>query len=103
MCHQHPLLVAIAGAALKSGTNVGQWNGFADNFAATISKKPPSGLYKLRLGAALDMSLKALSADACKLFWSLGAWPHSRIDLVRSALACYSDCEGPAHLHPCRL
>ena len=98
LCHQLPLLIATAGAALQfAAGNPSQWKVFADNFAARISRtRLPRDVYKYHMRAAIDMSLSTLSDDARKLLLSFGAWPTSRMNLVRVFSHAHS---GVLHIH----
>ncbi len=89
LCRQHPLLIAMAGSALKAtGATEVQWRRFILHFEAHMSRRPPADVYRHHLQAALDMCLDTLTADARSLFMSFGGQPSSNVVLVRSASKC---------------
>jgi len=89
LCRQHPLLIAVAGSALKAtGAREVQWRQFILHFEANMSRRPPADVYRHHLQAALDMCLDTLTADARSLFMSFGGQPSSYVVLVRSVNEC---------------
>ena len=79
-CRRHPLLVTLAGIELNyRGCDKSKWMYFIKHFKGMMRGQPPWDVHLLSLQAAVAQSLATVSADARKLFMSMGAQPSSSI------------------------